>query len=270
MDLKTAYDILDIKKNCTLQELHTTFERLIKKEQSFTTLEEVKKAYQVVYTHLTNQAPIFNHSQPPKARLANFFYHYKYHVIFTIIALILAGSFLYTIIGNKIDRAKDAKQPPVALELMLFGDYEEEDFTALEQKLLNMFPEWDSISTILVYSPTEVDTEEKMAAVQKNQVIIQQEEPDIYIFDLYHFHKFIDNAPLLPLDELKNKANKKEEVFKTHQKETDDHEHIYGVDLTNHPLFSGLQIEDKEKIAVIRTEATNKDNAWLFLSQLLN
>lgn len=201
-----------------------------------------------------------------RKRLDNFLYHYKYHVIAGFLIILLASSLIYTIIEGQIEKMKEAKKPEADIEIMLFGDYKDDDLSPFKKKVKEMFPDWRQIDIELVYAPDNAYSQVDMAAMQKNQITMAEAKPDIYIFDFYHFNKFIENGPFLALDQYEN-VKKDDPLF--YQKKDDEQKHLYGIDITNNDLFSGLQIASAEKVAVIRTNSKNHENALAFIDKII-
>src|SRR5699024_3090156 len=133
--------------------------------------------------------------------------------------------------------------------------------------MLDLFPEWERIELQLLYVPTEFNSEMDMATAQKNQVTLATEKPDIYIFDQHHFDTFVKDETFVQLDELARDGMQGDERFL--KKEIDGQEHIYGVDITDSQQFSGMAIESYEKIAVIRLNAYQEENAFEWLGAVL-
>src|SRR5699024_1863971 len=127
-----------------------------------------------------------------KDKIAHFFFHYKYHVIIAGILIILGGSFLYTITTDQSSKVGGAGQSNTSLEILIYGDYPKKDYSKLESKIKNSFDMFTTSDRILIdymYAPSEVKSQEDMAARQKNQVQIKEAKPDIYIFDMDHFNQ---------------------------------------------------------------------------------
>lgn len=198
-------------------------------------------------------------------RMENFLYHYKYHTIFSVFLLLLISSLGYTIIEKQIAKSNAADQLPADIDIMFFGSYQEENLSPLKHEIQHIFPNWESIHINLVQTPKEVNSAEDMANFQKGQIAIEANKPDIYIFDLNYFHRFVEDGPFLSLDQLELSASAQ---LLFYQKENDTKEHPYGIDVTNHRLFTNLVIQKKPKIAVIRKDAQNSKNAKAFIKQL--
>ncbi|MYL40691.1 hypothetical protein [Virgibacillus salexigens] len=200
-----------------------------------------------------------------RKRIENFSYHYKYHTIAAICLLLLVSSLGYTLIEGQIAKSNDANKAPADLDIMLFGNYQEEDFSSIEQRVQKSFPNWERIHIRLVYVPNQVNATEDMANFQQGQIAIKENKPDIYIFDLGYFKRFVEDGPFLSLEQL---ALPSSVTLLFHQKESDTKEHPYGLDLSDHPLFSGLAIASASKIAVIREDGDNRSHAEALFKEL--
>lgn len=264
MDLKTAYQIMGLPEDCTMDELEKKYYELtdstrIPRDE----LEDIQNAYNIIRDHIEATTP------PPKVpfkeKVSDFLYHYRLHLIGGSIVLIILGTLGYSIITAQIERIRDTKLDPPALEIMFYGDYYfDADLEPIENRILEMFPDWNRIKTELVYAPVEMNTEMDIAALQRSAVMLATERPDIYIFDEHHLEQIIEDAPLYPLDDFGDMTELEDKLV-MNQQENDDSERVYGVDLTNSKLFSDTDIAIDTKIAVIREDSENIDNAIDFL-----
>lgn len=199
-------------------------------------------------------------------KLDNFFYHYKYHVIFGFILLIFIGSILYTTTNNQIENQQEKNLPRADIEILLFGDYKvgiEKEI--LEKKLHNTFHEWKTIDLQIEYAPFDTTSYEDLGAMQRSMAVLHTEKPDVYIFDRHQFDKYIEDGTFVQLDEYFDD----EKNFLKYQKQGDDHPYVYGIDISNSQLFNDIEIIDKDKIAVISNKTEELDNALHFIEQAL-
>lgn len=265
MDLHTAYEIIGVKEDCSLETLNERYYALTETKLPVDQLKEIQDAYNMIKSHIEEETP-----KPELSfweKVGDFFFHYKTHLFASIIIAAIVGSLGYTVIHGQIEKRKEANRPPADLEVMLFGDYMEEDLSPLEDHMLDLFPEWERIELQLLYVPTEFNSEMDMASAQKNQVTLATEKPDIYIFDQHHFDTFVKDGAFVQLDELAREGMQDEDRFL--KKRIDDQEHIYGVDISDSSQFSGMAIESDEKIAVIRLNAHQEENALEWLEAVL-
>jgi len=263
MDLKKAYEIMGLEEDSTMEELTERYYALTEERLARNQIEDVQNAYNMIRDHIEATAP--TPEVPLRKKISDFFYVYKLHVFGGTIAAVIIGLFAYTLIGSQIEKYKESKLPPPAIEVLFFGEYMEgTDLSPIEENIYDMFPDWERIKLDLVYSPVEMSSELDFAAKQKSTVILATERPDIYIFDKHHLEGFLEDAPLITLDPFENEPDT-EDKWVLFQTDEDEEEHIYGIDLTDSDLFAGSDIADEEKIAVIREESENKENSIAFL-----
>src|SRR5699024_6311938 len=227
MDLNKAYSILNLPKDCSLQDLEEQYYLLTEKKITLDELEDIQHAYNIVKTHINEVNPPAK--DPLKKRVEEFFYHYKTHLILGIIGVIIIGSLGYSLINGQIEKAKEANKPPANLNIMLFGDYPDEELTQLEQNILNQFPTWDNVDVQLVYSPIEINSEFDIGSLQKSRLELATSEPDLYIFDLYHLDLIMEEGVFYALDEFENEPSP-EDRWHLYKLTDDAEEHIYGID----------------------------------------
>lgn len=266
MDLHTAYKIIDLPEDCSLEELEEQYFLLTETKATMEQLEDIQIAYNIIKSHLNKINP--PPKEPFKKRLGEFFYHYKTHLIFGIIGALIIGSFGYSFVNGQIEKAREANKPPAALNVMLFGNYPDEDLTLLKDRILEKFTAWNDVDIQLVYSPIETNSEMDMGAIQKSRIELATSEPDLYIFDLYHLELFMEEGVFFSLDAFKNEPHT-ENRWHLYQLTDDEERHIYGIDISDLDLFSVLAIEPLEKVAVMRVDAKNEANALEFLHKIL-
>lgn len=265
MDLRTAYETLDVQEDCSLETLNERYFDLTEKKLPVDQLENIQDAYNTIKNHIEETTP------KPKLsfgeKVGEFFFHYKTHLIIGLVVIAIVGSLGYSLINGQIERRKEANRPPADLEVILFGDYMEEDLSPLEDNMRDLFPEWERIDLQLLYVPTDVNSEMDMGVAQKNQVTIATEKPDMYIFDRNHFNNFVEDGAFVQLDALESAVPEDKELLL--KQEVDGQAHMYGLDVSDANLFSGMAIEKDEKIAVIRGNAQQEDNALELLEAVL-
>lgn len=266
MDLNTAYHVMDLPEDCSLEDLEKQYYILTEKKITLDQIEDIQTAYNMIKSHINKVNP------PPKpsfkTRVGDFFFHYKNHLIFGIIGALVIGGFGYTIINAQIEKAREANRPPADIDIMFFGNYPEDELTPLEDRILDRFSTWKDVDVALVYSPIEVNSEFDIGAMQKSRIELATTDPDLYIFDLYHLELFMEEGEFFPLDEFENEPHT-EDRWHLFKLKNDEEEHIYGIDISDLDLFSGLAIESHEKIAVMRLESENEQNVLDFLHTLL-
>ena len=265
MDLNTAYKIIGVTESSSLEEVNERYLTLTETKATIAQLDDIQTAYNIIKQHITEMRP--KEKETFRSRVSHFFYHYKAHLIFGIIGAFIIGSLLYSIIGSQMEKRAEAKRPPAEVEMMLFGNYHQDDLSPLTDRIQALFPDWDRIEVDLEYTPAGSDdpnSEMGMAAVQKSQVTLATARPDVFIFDLHHYNAFQDSDLYLKLDQFKDNPKVKDRLM-LHQGEDDDQEHVYGIDLTDHELFADMPIAEEDKIFIIRTDAAQPENALKLL-----
>lgn len=266
MNLHQAYHVMDLPEDCSLEDLEEKYFQLTEKKITLDEVEDIQTAYNIIKSHINKVNP------PPKdpfrKRVGEFFYHYKNHVIFGIIGAIILGTFGYSIINGQIEKAREANKPPANLNIMVFGDYPDEELTVLEDRILERFTSWDDVDIKLVYSPIETNSEFDIGAIQKSRIELATSQPDLYIFDLHHLDLFMEEGVFFSLDEFRNEPHT-EDRWHQYKLKDDEEMHIYGLDISDLDLFTGSAIESFEKVAVMRLDAKNEDNTLEFLHTIL-
>src|SRR5690625_1477733 len=266
MDLNKAYNILGLPEDCSLEELEEQYFLLTDKKITLDELEDIQDAYNVVKAHINEVNP--PPKDPFKKRVGDFLFHYKNHLILGIIGVLIVGSFGYSINNGQIEKAREANKPPADLNIMLFGNYPDEEPTTLENNILEKFTTWDDVNVQLVYSPTDVGSEFDIGSLQKSRIELATSEPDLYIFDLYHLELFMEEGAFFSLDAFKNEEHT-EDRWHQYQLMDDEEMRIYGLDISDLNIFSGSAVESFEKVAVMRLDAQNEENALEFLHTIL-
>src|SRR5690625_2696506 len=226
MDLQKAYNILNLLEDCTLQDLEEQYYLLTEKRITPEELEDIQTSYNMVKAHIheVNPPP----KDPLKKRIGEFFYHYKNHLIFGLIGALIIGSFGYTFINGQIEKAREANKPPPALHIMFFGDYQDEELTLLEDRILDKFATWEDVDIELVYSTIEASSQFDIGATQLSRVKLATTEPDLYIFDLYHLELLMQDGLFFALDEFENEAHTEKRWY-WYKLKDDNKKHIYGI-----------------------------------------
>lgn len=255
MDLKTAYELLGLKAEATVEDLEARYYDLTEQRTSTEKLEHIQAAYNIVQAHLKETNP------PPKdpwhTRIKDFIYIYKLHLFLWIIGVIVVGSLVFTFVNGAKEKRYEAQNPP-DIYIAFFGNYGQEDLEPLESKLKEKFPGWDNIRLHIEFAPGAPGTETNVAAAQKSQIFLATEKPDIYIFDEHYFTVFNDDTIYTKLDQLKNVENHLE----------DENGNAVGIDVTDHEMFQDT-INAKEKKYMVLPETSNQiENATQLIMEL--
>jgi len=263
MDLKTAYKILHVQENCSMEELTKQYYALTENKLKRDELEKIQHAYNTIRADIEAKTPQQKPTFGEKAK--DFLFIYRSHLVIGLIALFVVGTIGFSVIKGQIQKSKESNLPTPDIEILLFGNFDSDlDMTKIENQIYGDYSNWKRVETQLVYAPTGVDAQLSYAEQQKSSVMLATEKPDIYIFDREHYEQFLDDDAFVTLDDVFDDQSTNEQLL-TYQPDNEKNEHIYGVDLTDSSLFKNTTIEDNTKIAVIRKNAKQLENAKQFL-----
>lgn len=267
--LKQAYELLAVSEDADQGEIEDRYYLLLRRHKSNIKdlsstdrtiaeeeFEKITKAYQMIKGHLQQKNlennPLYQAEQkksPFRRKIENFFFHYRLHVFIGVIVFGLVASFVYTIVTKE-------KEIPADVSTMMVGAYYAEDFKPLEGRMTELVPEWERVAVIENRTPNleSADAMLDAALIQKSMAILASERPDIYIVDQWQFERLGDQTAFLPLDDYEEKlrALVGEDRLMYAQFAEDDKTHLYGIDLTDSPVFEGITIDRLPKIFTIR------------------
>ncbi|MFA9557143.1 hypothetical protein ACERII_07565 [Evansella sp. AB-rgal1] len=283
MDLKTAYDILEIRKNATEEEMEDKYLLWIRKAKAQANnnktkeaidLNKINDAYNTIKQHFQEQKDLANPSKnkpkhPIIEKIDHFFYHYKLHFFGALFVIIFVGSLLHAFITNKIEENRLANLPPADIEIIIYGDYFIEDITRIEEKLEATFPQWEDIRMDFLHGPIELRSEMDMASLQANQVRLMNENPDFFILDAHHFGLLVTQAAYLPLNEYEQEIKEfiNEDRLLYYQEEETNENYLYGINISGSELFEEVGFRGEQKIVALRFDTENVDNVLEFLEK---
>jgi len=263
MELKTAYKILLVQENCSMEELTKQYYALTENKLKRDELERIQHAYNTIRADIEAKTPQRKQTFGEKAK--DFLFIYRAHLVIGLIALFVVGTIGFSVIKGQIQKSEEANLPTPDIEILLFGNFDSHlDMTNIENQMYDDYPNWERVETQLVYAPTGEDAQLSYPEQQKSSVMLATENPDIYIFDREHYEQFLDDDAFVSLDDVFDDQNTDDQLL-TYQPDNEETEHIYAVDLTDSSLFEGTEIEDVTKIAVIRKNAKQLENAKQFL-----
>lgn len=255
MELKSAYNVMGLPENATLEELEAHYLDLTEERTSNERLEQVQTAYNIIREHINKINP------PPKKtalqKTSDFVSFYKLQIVLGLIGVIIVGSIAVTFIKGQQEKRYEAANP-ADLYIVFFGGFVDEDLAPLESKIKDLFPEWDKIKLHIEYAPGGSGSEMDIGTAQKSQIFLATEKPDIYIFDAHRFDMFNDDTLYSELDLSLDNAYAL----------LDEQNKVIGFDATDHDLFSDMLNVEQQKLIVVPKRAKQKDNAITFVNTL--
>jgi hypothetical protein len=282
MDLKEAYEIMELSEDSSKEELEKRFDFFVRRNRRKTSEEEVSASENMIKAYNTikeakRQAEInkyndakFGTNIRKKERSEKrelFWLHHRWKVI-----AIVAGIGILAIVGNiVINNIKQANLPKPALEIMMYGDYYGGDNEELQKAILTKYPDWKRVKALINYLPEQSSGAMDPALEQKSFIVLATERPDVYILDKTTFQSMLAHNALVSMDEWKTELNAQysSNQLLTGKQETDTEAHVYGVDITNDPIWKTLGLTLKDKIVVQSMKKGNEANAKRFIVNFL-
>lgn len=297
-DLKQAYETLGLPENASREDVEKAFDLQLRKSRSrqqdvnLTDGKESEfsiklKAYKLIVEY-EDRLIIQGKNQERYSKwgrlsgtaekVDDFFRLYKFHVIISVIAVIVLIFGINAFIDHREEQKRLAALPPIDLSILYIGNFITNDASGrtdeLEKAMTEQFPEFQRLSIQLNYLPPEGEGAggANIAYQQKAMAILATERPDIYIMDKSTIEWIGRSGVLQNLDAEAEGVLKPllttNNAIKV-QTEDDTTEHIYGIDVSNSPLFNQLPIGKQEAIVTIRDGSNSLDKAILFIQRYL-
>ena len=277
MDVKEAYKVLDLPEDSSLDEIEKQYMTWIKRDRAYQDVPNAEKPFDIA--QITDAYNTIKHinvygsntkeeNKSFKHKLQHFLYYYKLHIAGAIILLILVGSIAQTLVNNHQEKKELASLPPEDLGIMLYGDYFllGSDVAPVSENVLSIFPSWKRVTTNSNYAPADINDSMDAGNQQKSVLTLMSDESDVYIVDEENFEQLLQLEIFQPL-EPSVKDQIQEESLMFGKSPEDNSDQLYGV-VINDTIFEGLDVKDNKKIAAIRVDADNKDNAMELIMEL--
>lgn len=288
--LKQAYDRLGLPENVSREEINKRFDLLLKRRRSKKSNDEERaapeedfQAFKFILDTLDQQEI----QEAEEQRLAKygklsgaaskwerFMRLYKTHVIISIIAVIVlavAGNAIYKNVQHK---KYLASLPPLDATIMFLGNFGVQDpdgkTAALEQAIVEQYPEWKRVETNIVYLPRTgpgSDTFD-MNYMQKAVVELAANHPDIIILDEATLEWIGGQDGFQNLESLVTDGTlaKDDKRLKWGKNEESGQEELYGVDITGSKFVDALPINhvtEEMIIGVLGEDAVDKGKSLI-------
>lgn len=276
--LKQAYATLGLPEDAAKEVIDEKYFLLLKKgrHDKSIDLEAVSKAYKLIVSHELEKARAAYEEQhyrsPLRSKLDHYWHYYKWHTIGAIVLIIAAVSIVNTALDKRAERIAQANLPPAALEVLFFGQFYNEAETVDAEPVLRHFPDWPRVQIKVAYVPEEARSEFDMAMQQRSVITLMTEKPDLFIVDRVNFDRLAAQGAFLPLEEWFD-ANLMTDSsrFVKGQREEDEKPRNFGIRIGADSLMQELGIADggRERIAALRFDAANRENAERFVAWLV-
>lgn len=275
--MKKAYELLGLPEDATREQVENRYFILLKRARAEKTrseageddgetlkLAEINQAYNLIIG-IESEKSVTVEKQ---TKVGHFFYYYKVHVIIGLL-IVLVGGYM---IKEGIDKRREAANtPPANLSVSVFGNFYFADAELLEQNLLKLVPEWQRIKTSLVYNPPEIQSQQDMALQQKSVLMLITEKDEVYVTDEKNFESLAMQGLFVKLDEFAAKTGLKipDNLIRQSRTEDDTSDYAYGIDLTGHRVFDGIEMTQERQIIGIRAPEERWDDVATLLGKLL-
>lgn len=277
MDKKRAFEILELDEQATNEEIEERYFLMLRKARARKLedeadgerwMNEISEAYRYI-----KKLEIEQHAEQlrPKnkwaERMEYIWEYYKFHIIVTVVILLLAGYFI-----NSIQEGRRNKQLAAMADLhfTFYTEYMVQQTDAMKAKLQEAFPEWDHLIVYNQYAPFDPKTDYDLAMTSKSMINIVFEDTDIYIMDANNFGRAGRFGAFLSLEGEEGKWFDVPEERKWYETRSgEEQSHWFGIDVTANPLWDELGLPEGTKIAGIRYNAKHKENAMRVLYWLV-
>lgn len=273
--LQRAYEQLGLSPDASREAVEERYFLLLKKAKTGQDIdvEAVSRAYKTIVeamreTKVQELEQQYYGDSVWKRKLAAFWAKHRISVIVSVALLLVAGMILHTVLDQRAKRIAEANRPPIDVYAMFVGEFYHENHEELPDRMLADFPEWQRVDALISLAPENPKDPFEVAALQKNVVMIMSERPDLYITDPFNFNSLMTQSAFLPLDGIADRFP--ERLLVRGQAETDDAPRVYGIDVSDSPLFAKWGILDKGKrIVGLRYDTERMDNAVRFIEKLI-
>lgn len=273
--LEEAHAVLGLPATASSEEVEERYFLLLKKAKTGQDIDvdKVSRAYRTIVEAMREQKVQELEKQYYgdavwKRKWAEFWAKHRTTVIASIVVLVVAGMFLQTYLDQRARRIAEANRPPIDVYVMFVGEFYHQNEEELPDRMLADFPAWQRVDALISLAPENPRDPYEVAALQKNVIMLMSEKPDVYIADNHNFNSLLFQSAFLPLDDLAGQFPADKLLRgKTEQDETI---RVYGIDVSDSPLFAKWGILDKgERFIGLRYDTERPEQALAFIRKLL-
>jgi hypothetical protein len=199
---------------------------------------------------------------PPKEKMENIWYYYKWYILAGILAVLAAA----TLIGSFLTREKYVFNISI---VGYFDNSKQEEVNNFESDITKLVaPESDKRTSALVELYKSKDASGKYkdlapADIEKLSVKIAAKEIDILIINKDDFNNYISQETFLKLDDLKlDTGNKAYNLVKSNSS-------VYGISVDGNKLLDKVGYDTKDKVIGILVNTKNKESSGKVLNWIL-
>ena len=263
MDFEKALEIMKIKKDYSIKELEKRYLILIKmyknkeanKLDKSETMDDINRAYKILGNKLKGIDDTVIEERSFSNKFGEFMHYHKFHIIFTIIIVVLAVSLTYSILTRKKNDIRMVFQG-------LYGNrVNVTDIVNDQIKSVN-YPEVHLISL-----NDESKSLEDAAMMQKAFAVLYSGGVDLYVVDEKNFTDLKEKAPLVDLSDIAKKSKASDTNLR--YKVKDNSRELVGIDISESDFIKKLQIQGEKFIICIIDKSEFKDKALEVVEEIL-
>ena len=286
IEVRDAYKILGVKEGASKDDIVKRYDLLLKKYKMSTlgitdnasekiNIDEVNKAYSILMGYETAGeeeesdkkrpnpvlSPILRKLKIDEKKADNFLHYHKYHIVISIIALIV----LITTLRSCIMRVT----PDVNISFI--GEfYASEGDELIKNHLKSEVPELKEPAVEFIPLSENMDGQQAYAYQMKVVAQMTAGDVDVYILDRYNFDRFAGQGAFMGLDVLKDELDLDMDKNKDYVVDVKDvGKNLYGLDISDSKVLKDSGIIGDNAIVAIKFNAKNYENAINVLKLLL-
>jgi len=273
VDRKTACKILGVSENANKDDISRTYAMILKKKRQAEMQNDTEGSEQIDYDEIDaayNYLMGYRTEEEEgeiskKSKISDFIYYNRAKIALMLIFLVAVGYliWIYTRQKTKYD-----------INIAFVGSIYSFETDTFKEKVEELVPDLKNIYVVTypISSPAILDVDHQN--LQQFQVELSMGELDVIITDKSNFDRDVEQGVFANLDEFLDEIDidkgLNNDLMKKVEDNGDTETHLYGIDVTDNPIFVDSKIEGNEKIVTIRSNSKNIDNAEKFIRALIS
>jgi hypothetical protein len=281
MDRAEACGILGVREDATRDDIEKRYGIILKKcrmavndpEYTNASTEDMEKAtaaYNLLMGYDTGihveernikPNPVLKKLGVDEKKVKNFFYYYKFYLLFGVITLLLI------VFGVK----SCVTRVDPDLNIAFVGDFRYYTSETLEKKIKDNLPEVKAPSVDGAYITAGGNSQQDYSMQMKAMVLLAAGDIDVYIMDETNFLKYGSQAAFESIDQLAEqyKVDSSKNSIYALKPEGEQETHLYGIDVSSSDILNDQGIIGEKKIVAISARAKHHEKAVRFVELLL-
>ncbi len=204
-----------------------------------------------------------------RKKVDNFFHYHKYHILISIIAVIIIAASVYSIV-TKV-------KPDITIGIL--GEVHEQATDTFKQKITKSLPEIKEVGLETVMLSNRINDPNSSMYIQKAMVLFAASDTDVFLLSKYVFDQYASDGAFMAMDDIARDFRidtessnylklkvveewnqpqdpKEKRTVKSYR---DAEPKLYGIDVTNSEFFKDVDVLGPEKILAVRAEPENFD-----------